>query len=315
MYPSISVIIPVYNVEVYLEACIDSVLNQTRMPNEIILVDDGSTDCSGAICDAFSENSDIIRVIHKANGGLSDARNVGIREATSEYLMFLDSDDTILSDAIEKLGSVAEQYHPEVVVGNVVSYYADKVMPKVHSLQGRELINGATFLKTEMRSGTMYYEAVQGLYEKAFLLSHELWFVKGLLHEDQVFTTLVYLKAERVVPTELVFYNHMIREESISTQKDQMPNAKAIIQICGILKKEAAEIRDSQLRKMVLDHCVSLYYRAYIDAKLINHPEIRIAKQYLIENSYSIRNRLRTILYCTSTKGFYRIEEARRKMS
>lgn len=313
MNPSISVIIPVYNVEAYLEACINSILNQTCLPDEIILVDDGSTDCSGSICDAFSANSDMIRVIHQPNGGLSDARNAGIREAKSDYLMFLDSDDTILPDAIERLSSVVVQYHPEVVVGNVTSYYADRTVPKMHVLQSREPMNGKVFLKSELRSQSMYYESVQCLYSRVFLVSNKLWFVKGLLHEDQVFTTLVFLKAGKVVPTDINFYKHMIREESISTQKDQTPNAKSIIRICEILEGETAGIRDKQLQRMVLDHCVSLYYRAYVDARLITHPEIRIDKKFLIRNSYSFKNRLRTLLYCINQNGFFHLEETRRK--
>ena len=89
----ISVIIPVYNVERYLLECIDSVLSQSYKNIEIILVDDGSTDSSSLICDQIKEKSDKVVVIHKQNGGLSDARNAGIQVATGEYILFLDSDD------------------------------------------------------------------------------------------------------------------------------------------------------------------------------------------------------------------------------
>ena len=91
--PLVSVIIPVYNVEKYLEECIDSVLNQTCQNIEIILVDDGSTDSSGQICDKYAENNKHICVIHQKNGGLSDARNAGFLRAGGEYVYFLDSDD------------------------------------------------------------------------------------------------------------------------------------------------------------------------------------------------------------------------------
>ena len=91
--PKVSVIIPVYNVEQYLNRCIDSVLNQTYKDFEIILVDDGSTDKSGEICDVYAEKDSRITVIHKENGGLSDARNFGIDAARGDFLTFLDSDD------------------------------------------------------------------------------------------------------------------------------------------------------------------------------------------------------------------------------
>ena len=93
--PAISVIIPVYNVEKYLDKCIKSVIAQTFSSLEILLIDDGSTDNSGAMCDSYALNDARIRVIHKQNGGLSDARNRGIEEASGHYLSFIDSDDYI----------------------------------------------------------------------------------------------------------------------------------------------------------------------------------------------------------------------------
>ena len=99
----ISIIVPVYNVELYLEKCIESIINQTYTNIEIILVDDGATDSSGNICDLYSKKDSRIKVIHKRNGGLSDARNVGIEKAVGQYLMFVDSDDYIDKTMCEKL--------------------------------------------------------------------------------------------------------------------------------------------------------------------------------------------------------------------
>ena len=101
--PLISVIVPIYNVEQYLENCINSILNQTYRNLEVILVDDGSPDNCGKICDRYSDKDPRIKVIHKLNGGLSDARNKGIDTAEGEYLTFVDSDDTILPEMIDKL--------------------------------------------------------------------------------------------------------------------------------------------------------------------------------------------------------------------
>ena len=99
-----SLILPVYNVELYLKECIVSILKQTYTDYELILVDDGSTDGSGAICDEYAEKEKQIKVIHKANGGSSDARNAGIETAQGEYIIYLDSDDYIISDRfLEKL--------------------------------------------------------------------------------------------------------------------------------------------------------------------------------------------------------------------
>ena len=103
MEPIVSVIIPVYNVEQYLKRCIDSVIDQTYRNLEIILVDDGSNDGSGEICDNYAQNDSRIKVIHKSNGGLSDARNAGIDRSTGIYIMFVDSDDWINRECVELL--------------------------------------------------------------------------------------------------------------------------------------------------------------------------------------------------------------------
>lgn len=101
--PLVSVVVPVYNVASYLEQCLDSVVNQTYKNLEIILVDDGSTDGSGAICDRYAEKDSRIQVIHKENGGLSSARNVGLERITGEWALFVDSDDWIELNTLELL--------------------------------------------------------------------------------------------------------------------------------------------------------------------------------------------------------------------
>ena len=96
----ISIVVPVYNVEKYLGTCVESILKQTYSNIEVILVDDGSTDCSGKMCDHYMGQDERIKVIHKKNGGLSDARNKGIIQAEGEYITFIDSDDVVSSDCI-----------------------------------------------------------------------------------------------------------------------------------------------------------------------------------------------------------------------
>ena len=117
--PVISVIIPVYNVEKYLRKCVDSVLGQTFKDIEIILVDDGSTDGCGKICDEYAEKDSRIRVIHKENGGLSSARNAGLDIARGEYIGFVDSDDYVSAEMYEKLLAAAKKYSANLVFCNI----------------------------------------------------------------------------------------------------------------------------------------------------------------------------------------------------
>ena len=108
--PKVSVIIPVYQVENFLRRCVDSVLGQTLPDIEIILVDDGSPDQCPEICDAYAESHDNVRVIHKENGGLSSARNAGMRAASGKYVLFVDSDDWIDPETAAELFATAEKY-------------------------------------------------------------------------------------------------------------------------------------------------------------------------------------------------------------
>ncbi|MGZ5551627.1 MAG: glycosyltransferase family 2 protein, partial [Nitrososphaeraceae archaeon] len=133
MKDKISIIIPVYNGVKYLPKCIDSVLNQTYKNLEIILVDDGSTDESGKICDTYSLKDNRIKVVHKQNGGLSDARNTGLKIATSEYIGFVDSDDFIESDMYEILLKTLYAYDADIVQCASYKIIDEKINPEHYS--------------------------------------------------------------------------------------------------------------------------------------------------------------------------------------
>lgn len=122
MLPKVSVIVPIYNVEKYLNRCVDSVLNQTYKNLEIILVDDGSPDKCGAISDSYKNNDNRVKSLHKKNGGLSDARNYGMKYATGEYVLFLDSDDWLKEEMIETLIKLILEYKADIVQS--AFYYA-----------------------------------------------------------------------------------------------------------------------------------------------------------------------------------------------
>ncbi|OYP01274.1 hypothetical protein CG709_11290, partial [Lachnotalea glycerini] len=118
MTPLISVIVPIYNVEKYIHRCLDSILRQTYKNLEIILIDDGSTDQSANICEEYKKKDERIQCIHKINGGLSEARNVGMRHATGIYMTFIDGDDYIALDYVEYLFSLLSKYAADIAVCN-----------------------------------------------------------------------------------------------------------------------------------------------------------------------------------------------------
>ena len=127
----VSIVVPVYNVEKYLNRCIFSIVNQTYKNIEIILVDDGSGDNSGTICDEWAEKDARIKVIHKSNGGLSSARNVGVSAVQGEYISFIDSDDYIRPTMIKDLVLCCEKFNADIGISNVMQIYRnfELVMP------------------------------------------------------------------------------------------------------------------------------------------------------------------------------------------
>ena len=187
--PLFSVVIPVYNVEKYLGECIESVLRQTYPALEVILVDDGSPDRSGAICDEYMRKDDRVKVIHKTNGGLSDARNAGIRRASGMYLLFLDSDDYWDDPAaLDKLKAVIDS---STVTADVVLYQAKLLYP-----DGSMQPDRGSFCEDFNRmapADSLIYLSEQGLLvgsacskavRREFLLKNNLFFKVGIKSED-----------------------------------------------------------------------------------------------------------------------------------
>lgn len=209
----ISVIVPVYKVEPYLDRCVQSIVDQTFTNLEIILVDDGSPDRCGIMCDAWAEQDSRIRVIHKENGGLSDARNAGIEFATGDYIAFVDSDDWIEPQMYETMLAVLLREGADICACNILSCY-----PNRQSAWGcGEYTVGSSdiFLSMLYNDADYPVSAFNKLYRKA--LWAELRFPKGKICEDAFTTYLLVDKAHRLVQITEALYCYRIRENSIMT--------------------------------------------------------------------------------------------------
>lgn len=184
-----SIIIPVYNVEDYLHECVNSVLDQSFKDYEIILVDDGSTDRSGMICDKFKEKNDNIYVIHKKNGGASEARNFGINKAKGTWIMFLDSDDFWDdNEALEKVYKLLEnkQFGADVVLFQAKLLYPDGTLLKDKGVfeQGFNNMSKLESLEYLSRNGLLIGSACSKVIRRKFLIDNGLVFKVGVKHED-----------------------------------------------------------------------------------------------------------------------------------
>ena len=202
----ISVIVPIYNVEEYLNKCLDSILHQTFTNYELILIDDGSTDSSGQIADEYVAKDDRIKVIHKKNGGLSDARNCGLDKATGRYICFIDSDDWIEDTYLEELFSLAKDQEADIVICNYFKNSGDISVtqptdPEIVIQSGVDAIDNIY----SKRYGE-YVVAWNKLYRKEIF--ENLRYPVGMIHEDEAIYGEVFCRASKVVRTERILYNY-----------------------------------------------------------------------------------------------------------
>ena len=216
MGEKISVIVPVYNVEQYLERCVDSIINQTYTNLEIILVNDGSTDNSGKLCDELAKKDERIRVIHKENGGLSDARNRGIDEAESDLVGFIDSDDYIDSDMYEVLLKNLNNTDADLSMCALYDVYNNTPEAQVANKETWEL-SSEQAIKMVMEAKILSVTAVNKLYRKS--LFSDLKFEVGKIAEDSCIMVKLLDKCKKIVATNEKKYYYVHRENSITTQK------------------------------------------------------------------------------------------------
>lgn len=239
----ISVIVPIYNVEKYLRKCIDSIVNQTYKNLEIILVDDGSTDGCFEICDEYAPKDGRIKVIHKQNGGLSDARNAGIDIASGEYLAFIDSDDRVSKFYIQNLYYLIDRYDADMAITSIRRVYEgskDKIYEKSINDEPVLIHTAKECIENLFRGGYYNVNAFAKIYKKE--LFSGIRFPKGQIYEDLATTPIIASKADRIAFCDLKDYFYLIRDNSIMTSKG---SAKDLI-IFDILDELEKYFRDDQ---------------------------------------------------------------------
>lgn len=314
----ISVIVPVYNVESYLDRCIESILKQTYCQLEIILIDDGSTDNSGSMCDTYSSKDKRVKVIHKENGGLSDARNVGIDACKGKYITFVDSDDFLDKTYIAFLYYLIRQGEYQISICNPKYYYdGDQII----AWNGKEVIkkmNNIEALKIMLYQ--QYYDtsAWGKLYEKHLFSS--VRFPKGRLFEDLGTIYKIMLLSKNVIFSNRELYYYQQRNTSISGEKyndrkkDYLEFAE---QIFSEVKEEYPE-----LKLAAASRCVSvashlsmqsidlkkenkLFYSKICQYRkgLLNDSDVRIKNKIIVFISYFGYTTFSRILRIIKTKN------------
>lgn len=210
----ISVIVPIYNVELYLDRCMESIVNQTYQNLEIILVDDGSPDNCPVICDKWAERDCRVRVMHKQNGGLSDARNAGLEAASGNYIAFVDSDDWIEKNYIEYLYLAIIKTGAELASCEIrIVQEEEKVKDIEQQRPNTKIFYTEEALETLINGCVFRAVAWNKLYKKEILLGEK--FELGKLHEDEFFTYRIIDKCSLLVWIDTPLYNYRQRKGSI----------------------------------------------------------------------------------------------------
>lgn len=305
-----SVIVPVYNVEPYLKKCIGSLLEQKDIEAEweILLIDDGSTDQSGLICDQISERSSRVKAFHKVNGGLSSARNLGLEKARGKYILFIDSDDLADGRMYHRLYETIQKYdNPDAVCFDGIEHNSDDqtFMKRVPLEQERCTKNGKRYLIEHYKNRNLNVEACLYAYRREFLVEYGLRFREGRLHEDVEFTPRALLACRKIVEIPDPLYHYIVREDSISTQKDRSRN---IHDLFLTLKEqcEAADQQEAELRKWMKNAALNSYLNMVYEARMYQ-PQYRklMDKRFLFGKAATNWNRFRVLvcfinvrLYC-----------------
>ena len=220
MEEKITIIIPVYKVEQYLDKCVESVVGQTYKNLEIILVDDGSQDNCPHMCDEWAKKDKRIKVIHKENGGLSDARNFGIDQATGEYLMFVDSDDYLGYEICEKLYKLLKDHKTDFSMCACLKFFENEPLPEKAQDINIAYFSGEEVTDQLYKKEIPYFMTAWGkLYKKE--LFKTLRYPKGRLHEDEFVLHEILANVKSFVYTDEQMYYYLQRAGSIMGSKKE----------------------------------------------------------------------------------------------
>ena len=295
MHPLISVIVPIYNVEKYLQKCVESIINQTYKNLEIILVDDGSPDNCPAICDSYAVKDSRIKVIHKVNGGLSDARNAGMKIATGEYISFIDSDDYISNDFINELYSAINSQNSDIAECKIIKVYEDEPLGEINDSCKITSFDCQRSLSKLIDEDGFHQHVWNKLYKSEIAL--KLLFEKGKLNEDEFWTYQVFGMAKKATVVEKTMYFYLQRKGSIMSESFNLRRLDALE-----AKAERQKYIEKNFPELATQTKINLFgscmYSCQAAMKFMSGQEknqaIKIIKEYVSEYKLS-KNELDTL--------------------
>ena len=308
----VSIVVPVYNVEKYLRECIDSILSQTYKKLEIILVDDGSTDESGKICDEYVKKDSRIKAIHKENGGLSSARNTGLDIATGKYISFIDSDDYVTENFIEKMYNALQENKAEMAQCLFTKDKFESVKMQIEVLDSEQAIE----YWNDIQYHNFFVIACNKLYN--LKLFENLRFPLGKISEDAFTTYKVFDKAKKIVIIPDILYYYRSTPDSITNRKFSVKRYDALQayeEEINYFKKNDKE-RLAYSAMVLYQHILKRYYLMtykFIDENKNENLKILLKK---IKNNFKnfvryshddLKTKFKVIAFCTFPNLFSEI--------
>lgn len=305
---TISIVIPVYNVEKYLSKCIDSIISQEFNDYEILLIDDGSKDSSGSLCDEYALKYKNIKVFHKENGGLSDARNYGIQHASNEYLMFVDSDDYLEKDSLSKIASKLTHYNADILIAKSFSVNGSgECSDEVKYSIKEKMYSRNEFLNVLRRNRkSIIFCAQYFICKRKLVLENNLSFKKGIIHEDELWTPLLLLAANKIYYLDSYFYYHLMRDNSIMHSDDDEKSGRSLITIANDLEKVYGKSREYIYLK---DRMASFYLQAY--TKIGFQKPTLFDRKIALRNAYYFNTRVKSFIFYLSPKLYFALWKRR----
>ena len=311
---AISVIIPIYHVEDVMDRCIESVVTQTYPNLEIILVDDGSNDNCSVKCDNWKNRDKRIKVIHQKNKGLSGARNSGLKIATGNYILYVDSDDFLEKEACEKLIKVMIQ-HPEVdiVVGGCREIKGNNISLQVHTnLESGRVYSSKDYVKKSILQNEWYAPAWLNLYNRKFLLENNLFYKEGRIYEDMQMLPRLFLAAQKVVYLNYIFYNYVIRENSITTTYNPSYLNSAIDNLTEWIS-DFKKITDPEYKKLLYGITVKHYLHICGEFEVSNWRINEMGFREAIKYALNTKEQIKVLLFQLSPALFFKLFNERKK--
>lgn len=264
----ISIVVPVYNVEQYLDRCVESILNQTYRNIEVLLMDDASSDGSGRICDAWGERDSRVKVFHLTHGGLSVARNKGLENMAGQYVLFVDSDDYISSDLVVSAYGNLVKYNADMVIFDFMNFYDSNgvIVPERGKKTGLLDKSQVLYMMYSKRSDVVYL-AWNKLYKK--MLFDGITYPVGRIYEDNAIAHKLLQKCNKIVYDENPYYFRMLREDSIMGKSKKQFQKKNLAILYG--QKERCELYKDLPNRELVSYVYAEYLHTLIQCYYNTH--------------------------------------------